>query len=134
MILHREAEEPWLLLFTKATTLCSLVLVMALLWLHQVSAGPVTVRFVEGVTHGFFVLHTVDRVPIATGDLLQVQRGGQIESRMVFRFTDGSLYDEAVVSLKSESLPCRVTTWYTADPRSPRTLRSRCSEPPENTA
>jgi len=70
---------------------------MALLWLRQASAGTVTVRFVEGVTHGFFVLHTVDRVPIATGDLLQVQRGGHIDSRMVFRFTDGSLYDEAVV-------------------------------------
>jgi len=49
MILRREAEEPWLLLFTKAATLCSLVLVMALLWLHQASAGPVTVRFVEGI-------------------------------------------------------------------------------------
>ena len=108
-------------MFTKAATLCSLVLVMALLWLRQASAGTVTVRFVEGVTHGFLVLHTVDRVPIATGDLLQVQRGGQIESRMVFRFTDGSLYDEGVVFTQERVFtPCRVTSWYTADPRSPK--------------
>ena len=51
----------------------------------------------RGCHSRFLVLHTVDRVPIATGDLLQVQRGGQIESRMVFCFTDWSLYDEAVV-------------------------------------
>jgi hypothetical protein len=34
---------------------------------------------------------------LASGDLLQVQRGVQVESRMVFRFKDGSLYDETVV-------------------------------------
>src|SRR5207344_3554032 len=34
---------------------------------------------------------------IASGDLLQVGRGGKVESRMVFRFKDGSLFDETVV-------------------------------------
>jgi hypothetical protein len=85
------------MLFTRAATLCLLVLVTVLLWLRPASAAPVSVRFVEGVAHGFLVLRTVNGVSIATGDLLQVQRGGQVESRMVFRFKDGSVFDERVV-------------------------------------
>jgi hypothetical protein len=85
------------MLFTRAGTVCLLLLVTVLLWLRPASAAPVSVRFVEGVTHGFLVLRTVNGGPIATGDLLQVQRGGQVGSRMVFRFKDGSVYDETVV-------------------------------------
>lgn len=85
------------LFYTRAATLCLLILVTFLLWLRQASAAPVSVRFVEGVTHGFLVLRTVNGELIASGDLLQVQRGGQVQSRMVFRFKDGSVYDETVV-------------------------------------
>lgn len=74
-----------------------LVLVMALLWPWPVAAAPVAVRFAEGLTHGFLLLRTVDGRLIASGDLLQVARGGKVESRMVFRFKDGSLFDETVV-------------------------------------
>ena len=74
-----------------------LVLVTVLVSLRLASATPVPVRFVEGVTHGFLVLRTVEGDLIASGDLLQVSRRGQVESRMVFRFKDGSLFDERVV-------------------------------------
>ena len=84
------------MLFTTAT-LCLLVLVTVLLWLRPASAAPVSVRFVEGVTHGFLVLRTVNGGLLASGDLLQVYRGGRVESRMVFRFKDGSVFDERVV-------------------------------------
>src|SRR5256886_6797223 len=83
--------------FPRTAPLCSLVLVTVLLWLRPASAAPVSVRFVEGVTHGFLVLRTADGVLIASGDLLQVDRRGQVESRMVFRFKDGSVFDERVV-------------------------------------
>jgi hypothetical protein len=74
-----------------------LIFVMALLSPPGVMAAPVPVRFVEGVTHGFLLLRTVDGVLIATGDLLQrVGRAGAVESRMVFRFDDGSVFDETV--------------------------------------
>ena len=72
------------ILFTRAATLCLLILMTFLLWLRQASAAPVSVRFVEGVTHGFLVLRTVNGELIASGDLLQGQRGGQVQSRMVF--------------------------------------------------
>src|SRR5512144_1710343 len=74
-----------------------LVLVMVPLWLCQVAAAPVAVRFPEGVTHGFLLLRTVDGGLLASGDLLQIPKGGMIENRMVFRFKDGSLFDETVV-------------------------------------
>jgi hypothetical protein len=74
-----------------------LVLVIALLQPWPLAAAPVAVRFAEGLTHGFLELRTVDGGLIASGDLLQVGRGAKVESRMAFRFKDGSLFDETVV-------------------------------------
>jgi hypothetical protein len=78
-------------------TLVLLIHTILLLWPHPGAATPVPVRFVEGVLHGFLVLRTVDGVLIASGDLLQVGRGGEIESRTVFHFKDGSVSDETAV-------------------------------------
>lgn len=78
-------------------TLSLLVLVTVLLGPRPSAAAPVSVRFAEGVTHGFLVLRTVNGGLLASGDLLQVGRKGEVESRMVFRFKDGSVFDETVV-------------------------------------
>jgi hypothetical protein len=86
-----------IILFRRAAMLCLLILVAVLMGLRQASAAPVAVRFVEGLTHGFLVLRNIDGELLASGQLLQFQRGGQVESRMVFRFKDGSIYDETVV-------------------------------------
>ena len=83
--------------FTRATTIGLLILVTMLLGPPPLPAAPVPVRFVEGATHGFLMLRTVAGALIASGDLLQVGRGGGVESRMVFHFKDGSLFDETVV-------------------------------------
>jgi hypothetical protein len=74
-----------------------LVLVTVLLGPRPIAAAPVPVCFVEGATHGFLLLRTVDGVLLASGDLLQVDRGGKLDSRMVFHFKDGSVFDETVV-------------------------------------
>jgi hypothetical protein len=58
------------------------------------SAEPVRVRYNEGLVHGFLVLHAPDGALIANGDLLEHANGTRVTSRLVFRFTDGSLYDE----------------------------------------
>jgi hypothetical protein len=73
------------------------LLLLALLGPWPLAAAPVAVRFAEGVTHGFLLLSTIDGAVIASGDLLQVGRGAKVESRMVFHFKDGSLFDETVV-------------------------------------
>ena len=83
--------------FTRVTTIGLLILVTMLLGPRPLPAAPVPVRFAEGVAHGFLLLRTVDGALIASGDLLQVGRGGGVESRMVFHFKDGSLFDETVV-------------------------------------
>jgi hypothetical protein len=61
------------------------------------AGGPVAVRYQEGVTHGFLTLRSTAGELLADGDLLQVVRGERVESRLVFRFRDGSVYDETAV-------------------------------------
>lgn len=70
--------------------LCSLVLAAA------VEAAPVAVRYVEGTSHGFVVLRSSRGAVLANGQLIQTVRGERVESRLVFQFADGSLYDEKV--------------------------------------
>lgn len=65
-------------------------------------AGAVTVRYQEGVTHGFLTLRSTAGDLLAEGDLLQVVRPEGVDSRLVFRFRDGSLYDETVVFSQSK--------------------------------
>ena len=74
-----------------------LLLTVQILWPCPLAAATVPVGFVEGVTRGFLLLRTVNGVLIAQGDLLQVVQGGEVESRMIFRFKDGSVFDETVV-------------------------------------
>jgi len=74
-----------------------LVLMIAMLWQRPLAAAPVPVRFVEGSLHGFLVLSTPKQVLIASGDLLQVVRDGEVTTRLVFHFKDGSVLDETVV-------------------------------------
>ena len=62
--------------------------------LHPVLAANVPVRFAEGVTHGFLVLRSLDGAILAHGDLLQAARGDEIAKQMIFRFKDGSTFDE----------------------------------------
>ena len=74
-----------------------LILMAALLWQRPLAAAPVPVRFAEGSLHGFLTLSTPAGVLIASGDLLQTVRDGDIRSRLVFHFKDGSVHDETVV-------------------------------------
>lgn len=84
-------------MITKTMRRVVLGLTLVLQWPWSLEAAPVPVRFAEGVTHGFLLLHTIDGALIASGDLLQIGRGASVESRMVFHFKDGSLFDETVV-------------------------------------
>lgn len=68
----------------------------------EAEAGPVAVRYLEGVTHGFLTLRSTAGDLLAEGDLLQVVRPEGVDSRLVFRFKDGSVYDETVVFTQSK--------------------------------
>jgi hypothetical protein len=58
---------------------------------------PVTVRYAEGLVHGFLSLRSADGKVIASGDLIQNVRGDRVTSRLVFHFADGSTHDETAV-------------------------------------
>ncbi len=57
---------------------------------------PISVKYPEGVVHGFLVLHALDGALLANGDLIQAAHGSTVTSRLVFHFKDGSLHDETV--------------------------------------
>jgi hypothetical protein len=81
----------------RPATLSALLLLAAMQWPCRLVAAPVPVRFLEGLTHGFLVLRTLNGVLIASGDLSQSTRSGEVESRMLLHFKDGSLFEEKVV-------------------------------------
>ena len=58
------------------------------------AAEPIAVRYTEGIGRGFPVLRSVAGEKLAQGEMTQVPRGDIVESRLVFRFKDGSIYDE----------------------------------------
>lgn len=58
------------------------------------AAEPIAVRYTEGISRGFPVLRSLTGETLAQGELTQVPRGEIIDSRLTFRFKDGSLYDE----------------------------------------
>jgi hypothetical protein len=76
----------------------SLTLGLALLGVMVVPAHaePVAVRYTEGVTRGFPVLRAQGGDILAHGDFVQIAHADRVESRLVFRFRDGSVYDESV--------------------------------------
>jgi hypothetical protein len=80
------------------TTVGTLLGLMVILAGWPAAAEPIAVRYAEGVTRGFPVLRSLTGERLAQGELVQIPRGGDVvESRLVFKFKDGSLYDERVV-------------------------------------
>ena len=71
-----------------------LVPLVLMLLATRASAETIPVKFMESATYGFLVLRSNRGEVLAHGELIQVPRGENIESRLVFRFLDGSLYDE----------------------------------------
>ncbi|GAW65229.1 hypothetical protein GPEL0_01f0008 [Geoanaerobacter pelophilus] len=76
-----------------------LLLLMVTHLIEPLSAqgAPVPVRFAEGMVRGFLELSDADGKRIASGDFLQVPRGGELKCRTVLYFKDGSLHDESAV-------------------------------------
>jgi hypothetical protein len=65
------------------------------------AAQPVTVRQLEGEVRGFLVLRSLNGEIVADGDSVQTTKGGQVTSRLTYRFKDGSTQEETVVFTQS---------------------------------
>jgi hypothetical protein len=82
----------------RRATLGALLALLTVLAGRAVAADPIEVKYTEGVTRGFPVLRSLGGEKLAQGELSQIPRGGDVvESRLIFRFNDGSLHDERVV-------------------------------------
>jgi hypothetical protein len=77
--------------------LCTVLAGTAALTSYPAESAPVSVRFPEGVMHGFLLVRSTAGEIIGQGELTQIMKeGGVAESRLVFHFKDGSLHDEKV--------------------------------------
>lgn len=73
-----------------------MALCAVLLAASAAAADPVKVRYREGPSHGFVVMEDVGGKTIAHGEVTQWMDGNLVASRLLFRFADGSVYDELV--------------------------------------
>jgi len=66
-------------------------------WALSTDAESVPVRHLQGTIHGFLVMRSDDGHVLASGDIIQVSHGGQVNSETIFHFKDGSIDDETTV-------------------------------------
>ncbi len=86
-----------------ASTVFLCLLLFSFVAAKPAQAAPVPVRFTEGMVRGFLELSDLSGRRIASGDFLQTPRAGEIETRIVLYFKDGSLHDESVVFTQQRS-------------------------------
>ena len=84
-----------------ATLALALAAVSACTHVRPLTAEPIHVRYVQGSSHGFLALKTLDGVTIATGESTQTVSRGKVTSRLIFRFQDGSIDDDVTVFTQS---------------------------------
>ena len=108
----------------KRVAVAAAVLVPLLATSLPALAQPVGVRFAEGITRGFPVLRGPGGERLAQGELVQVPRGDRIDSRMVFHFRDGSVYDERVVFSQNGVFTLHAYSLVQQGPAFPETLQA----------
>jgi hypothetical protein len=60
-------------------------------------AEQVPVRHKEGLMHGFLALRTLEGKKLADGEMTQVAAGDRLTADLIFRFKDGSFYEDKTV-------------------------------------
>jgi hypothetical protein len=60
-------------------------------------AEQVPVRHKEGLMHGFLALRSLEGKTLADGEMTQTTDGDRVTSHLIFRFRDGSRYDDTTI-------------------------------------
>src|SRR6266571_4182897 len=68
----------------------------------SLTAEQVPVRHMEGLMHGFLALRSLDGKRLADGEMTQIAEGDRVTSRLIFRFKDGSVYDDTTIFSQRE--------------------------------
>src|SRR5881394_987936 len=69
----------------------------ALLQPSALFADMIPVRHTEGLVHGFLVVRTLEGKAIADGQMTQDARGDRVTTHLIFRFKDGSIYEDTTI-------------------------------------
>lgn len=77
--------------------LIALVLATGVFQTRASLADQVSVRYAEGLVHGFVAVRTLDGKTLGIGDSTQVAEGDHITSRLRIKFKDGSVDEETTV-------------------------------------
>jgi hypothetical protein len=99
-------------------------LALTLLCASLARSTPIAVQYQEGLVRAFPVLRSMNNETLAQGDFAQVTRGDQVTSRLVFRFKDGSLYEETVVFSQRERFVLQTYRIVQRGPSFPETLEA----------
>jgi hypothetical protein len=90
-------------LFLRAPLFLATALMILCTLSAHVSAEPIPATHKQGSMHGFLLLKSEDGKVIAIGDQVNVVRGDEIRSSLVFHFRDGSL-DEEISTFRQRSV------------------------------
>src|SRR6202790_2909446 len=81
----------------RTALIASLLFCAAILQPNAVLADTVPVRHTEGLMHGFLVLRTLEGKAIADGQMTQDALGERVTTHLIFRFKDGSIYEDTTI-------------------------------------
>src|SRR5205809_7792454 len=69
----------------------------AMLQPRALFAEMIPVRHTEGLIHGFLVVRTIEGKALADGQMTQDARGDRVTNHLIFRFKDGSIYEDTTI-------------------------------------
>src|SRR5438309_1747300 len=69
----------------------------AMLQPNALFADMIPVRHTEGLIHGFLVVRTLEGKAFADGQMTQDARGDRVTTHLIFRFKDGSIYEDTTI-------------------------------------
>src|SRR5437588_9056475 len=69
----------------------------AMLQPNALFAEMIPVRHTEGLVHGFLLVLTLEGKALADGQMTQDARGDRVTNHLIFRFKDGSVYEDTTI-------------------------------------
>src|SRR5438477_6303687 len=90
------AREMTIMSFRNTASKPLFLLLVFALWIQPKAllSEQVPVRYIEGLTHGFLALRTLDGKLLASGELAQAAQGDRVKDDLIFHFNDGSIYQD----------------------------------------
>ena len=140
----------------RSTLIPILLACVAMLQPNALFADMIPVRHTEGLIHGFLLVLTLEGKTLADGQMTQDARGDRVTNHLIFRFKDGSIYEDTTIfsqrgtfrllsdhlNLRGPSFKHPMDTWidastgevkvrYTEDKGKEKVIAQRMKLPPD---